>query len=296
MSEPTLPTSIVAPADGATVLSDKELAQVRLFIGTPTYNATVGADYCVSLLELTRHMDECGVSWVYHAPNGEMVARARNRLIADFLETDCTHMVQIDSDIGFPPYVVTDMLRVNVHVIGALYPLKQIGWRQMAAAAARANGKVTAERLQQAAATFCYNAMPGTLRVVAQGKGRVTLRHGAMEVGVIGTGLFLVSRPCLETMIAAYPHTAYADDVPATRGRRTWALFDYGVEGDRYLSEDYRFCVRWRAIGGTVWGWPWAELRHTGAHLYRGCFGARLTRAPEATARNTNNKEVTPCH
>jgi hypothetical protein len=39
---------------------------------------------------------------------------------------------------------------------------------------------------------------------------------------------------------------------------------------DRYLSEDYMFCQRWRALGGQVWLCPWMKTKHIGTFPFAG--------------------------
>jgi hypothetical protein len=47
-------------------------------------------------------------------------------------------------------------------------------------------------------------------------------------------------------------------------------------ETGRYLSEDYAFCHRWRAIGGKVWVDLECKLMHLGQHLFRGDLAESL--------------------
>jgi hypothetical protein len=37
-----------------------------------------------------------------------------------------------------------------------------------------------------------------------------------------------------------------------------------------YLSEDYAFCKRWRALGGEIWLDLQSKLNHSGSYTYRG--------------------------
>jgi hypothetical protein len=37
-----------------------------------------------------------------------------------------------------------------------------------------------------------------------------------------------------------------------------------------YLSEDFAFCHRWRALGGKIWLDTASKLTHTGAHRFVG--------------------------
>ena len=52
----------------------------------------------------------------------------------------------------------------------------------------------------------------------------------------------------------------------------------------RYLSEDYLFCQKARAIGKNVWLCPWMQTSHTGTMIYGGSVGAMAALGVSATA------------
>jgi hypothetical protein len=55
-------------------------------------------------------------------------------------------------------------------------------------------------------------------------------------------------------------------------------LFDCVIDREtgHYLSEDYTFCQRWRAIGGRIWLDPTGMLVHVGAHDFAGSAEGRV--------------------
>jgi hypothetical protein len=51
------------------------------------------------------------------------------------------------------------------------------------------------------------------------------------------------------------------------------AYFDCMIDkgkSERYLSEDYAFCQRWRNCGGTIWLCPWIRTKHIGTYAFTG--------------------------
>ena len=52
------------------------------------------------------------------------VERARNVLTKNFLESDCTHLLFVDSDIAFLPRDVQRIISHDEDVVGGIYPLK----------------------------------------------------------------------------------------------------------------------------------------------------------------------------
>lgn len=61
-------------------------------------------------------------------------------------------------------------------------------------------------------------------------------------------------------------------------------LFDTLRDGERYLSEDYAFCRRWRAAGGRVHVDLNCSLTHQGTKLYAGDFATAVREARHANA------------
>lgn len=86
----------------------------------------------------------------------------------------------------------------------------------------------------------------------------------------------LARRDVVERMIQAYPETRYEHIGAATPampdGSPCHALFDCVIDPatGTYLSEDFTFCRRWRAIGGKLWLDTAGRLTHVGAHDFVG--------------------------
>jgi hypothetical protein len=100
-------------------------------------------------------------------------------------------------------------------------------------------------------------------------------RDGFVTADFAGTGFMLIQRAVFQEMMAAYPETRFT----ASHNRSTpnlspnqYALFDCIIEKEsgHYLSEDYTFCKRWRAIGGKVWLDTQSRLMHIGPHEFVG--------------------------
>ena len=84
----------------------------------------------------------------------------------------------------------------------------------------------------------------------------------------------LVKREVLENMIAAHPELHYQDNIglDPKYDPFKYALFDTEIDPDtkEYLSEDYLFCKRWRAMGGKIFADLSITLTHMGYHSFRG--------------------------
>ncbi len=105
----------------------------------------------------------------------------------------------------------------------------------------------------------------GNCRVRSNPKRRAALSR----VEGLGAGFLKITRAAVDRMIAAYPDLWIND---RASGRLVW-LFDFELRDHEYFSEDFIFCLRWRACGGSVWIDPELHLHHTGAKTFSGSFG-----------------------
>lgn len=86
----------------------------------------------------------------------------------------------------------------------------------------------------------------------------------------------LIRRSVIEQLKAAHPELAYnqahIETLTARTNEHLVDLFSPLIEPDTrtYLSEDYSFCHRWRALGGKVWLDTTTRLMHVGSYDYMG--------------------------
>ena len=82
----------------------EDLKKSKLFIATPMYGGMAHGMYVKSCLDLQAVMAKYGVetrfSFLF---NESLITRARNYLVDEFLRSDCTHLLFIDSDIHYNP-------------------------------------------------------------------------------------------------------------------------------------------------------------------------------------------------
>ena len=257
-------------------LTDDDLKGINLFIAVPCHGGTISVITAGSLLKLTTTLTDHHISHTVRLLNGETVARARNKLADEFMDSDCNRFLQLDSDIGFRHNDILDMLRANVHVIGGVYPKKCYNFKKLVDAAMD-NGDPELETVSEKALE--YVVTPERIRVTdATGRVRQASQmfRKCLAVNEVGTGLLLVSREALQRFRDGFPRLNYADDFGDTKDKRITCFFNYDIVDDRYLSEDYWFCAYWRKLGGKVWAWPWARLDHDGHHVFEGQFDRRV--------------------
>lgn len=279
----------------------EDLRKRKLFVATPMYGGQNNGLYMKSCLDLqgicTQYGIEIRFSFLF---NESLITRARNYLVDEFLRSEYTHLLFIDSDISFDARDVLAMLGLDRDIVGGPYPKKTINWTNITRAI-NSNPKVDPAHLESLVGDYVFNPVPGTKQFKVS---------EPLEVLEIGTGFMMVKREVFEKFKAAYPKQNYKPDHVGQANfdgkRYIHAYFDtvidngytyddmYSLMTDvaagkadttarakdmlekekiathRYLSEDYMFCQYWRNIGGKVWLCPWMKTQHIGTYAFTG--------------------------
>ena len=99
--------------------------KTKLFIPVICYNHTANTEYMMSLIRLTHKLRDQDIEFVlFPIVFDSLVSRARNAATAHFLNSDCTHMIFIDSDIEFDAESVLKLLRHGKDVVAGVYAKK----------------------------------------------------------------------------------------------------------------------------------------------------------------------------
>ncbi len=241
--------------------------RAHVFLATPCYGGVVTQGYMQSVFGMMQSAQADGYD-VTLALLGQdaLITRSRNTLLAHFMENaSATHILFVDGDISFDADLVQRLLAANKQVVAACYPLKTFYWD------AHAERRL---KLGQSPST-------AGLRYVGElCQGALAKREGNLATATyVGTGFMLISRTVIDQMIVGYPETRY-DNVHAYRGSQAtahvpYALFDCLIDPvtKTYLSEDFTFCHRWRALGGEIWLDTRSRLTHTGPTDFHGAPG-----------------------
>lgn len=242
--------------------------QIRLFIGTPCYGGVVTSRYFQSVCALLCHkIPNLHVS-IKTVAYESLITRGRNTIVASFLDLPAeTHLMFIDADIGFGVDQIQRMLDFDQDVVAGMYPLKRLDYDQPAFERAAAGEFLKTAQLR-------YVGLPCEGEAQRNANGFVTGVYA-------GAGFLMMKRRVLETMAAKYPETHYTaahnSDI-ANPSKNLYALFDCFIDPKtgHYLSEDYAFCSRWRALGGTIWLDTRSKLTHVGPYDFVGDAAARF--------------------
>ena len=216
------------------------LAGRKLFIGIPAYDSRLHIKTAFSLAQLMPRAVQLGVGiYLSDLCNCSIITMARNSLVHEFLKTDATELLFIDSDVLVKP---DDVLRLMANsgdkdITAGAYPR-------------RAKDKLFF--------TDLYWDENGDLEFDGP----------MMRVERVGTGFMLIRRHVIEAMVEAHPEWKCED----RNGEMMSAIFDFAVKDGKYVGEDYLFCDRAAAEGFTVYLDPSISLPHIGTAKFERSF------------------------
>ena len=221
-----------------------------------------------------------------------MITRARNYCVDEFMRSSATHLMFIDSDIGFNPQDVIALLAMqseesDYDVIGGPYPKKCISWEKIKQAVDKGMADEDPNRLEKYVGDYVFNPKTTSREIPL---------NQPVEVLEIGTGFMMIRRKTIEEYHRAFPHQWYKPDHVRTEHfdgtREIMAVFDCIIDPDskRYLSEDYMFCYNVQKMGMKVWFCPWMQLQHVGSYIFGGSLADLASIGASATADQSKLK------
>lgn len=217
----------------------------RVFIAAPTYDDRSENEWHTSVMKECRDLQENGIDVQLGYLRDSSVDRVRDRLVAEFLRSDCTHLLFWDTD-NFPTRTgwAKVLLDTGHDFVGGPVVLKDGSGTKFA------------------------------MQFDGHGKLDLPVVNGCIAVRSLGTGFVMLSRKAIIKMIIANHPKAYyyAGAWMNGAGRAEWALYQNTVRNKERLTEDYEVCQKWRDIGGTVYMHPEMEFVHVGRMFFHGSF------------------------
>jgi len=187
--------------------------------------------------------------YLYTNENDSLISRVRNVHISTFLNDypDYDYFVSIDSDLeiinAFSTNNIFDkLIEHDKDFVGGLYALKDPQETEKCSSVAK-------DRREK----FDFN-------------------DGLVEMEWLSSGCWCIKREAVQKMANAYPELQYDGD-DNMGGKKIYGLYiPYIIEMEsgvkKYLSEDWAFSARWKALGGKIWADSSIALRHLGQYPY----------------------------
>jgi predicted O-methyltransferase YrrM len=211
----------------------------KVLLAMPTYdNPACAASFALARAREALH--ESGVQTALLMLQGNVhVDDARNSIVRDFLETDCTELVFLDADVTFEPDALVQLCHRDCDIVGGVYPYRREG----------------------------SDHMPVRLMAGAE------CVDGLREVEGLPTGFMKIKRHVFEKMAdgrpwfydKVYPTTLHFDRPAPGDDHVRW-------------GGDIDFCNRWRALGGKLYADEELRLGHVAQIVIYDSMGAHLRR------------------
>jgi hypothetical protein len=267
----------------------EDLRNRKLFIATPMYGGQCAGMFAKSVADLSAMCAQYQIPLqMYFLFNESLITRARNYCCDEFMRSDASHMIFIDSDIGFNPQDVIAMMALQAQdeekyeIIGGPYPKKCISWEKIKTAVDKGIADEDPNVLEKFVGDFVFNPKGGQQQIAIS---------EPCEVLEIGTGFMMVSKKAMNKFFEHYKSQyMYKPDHVRTEhfdGSREIMMF-FQAEVDpstkRYLSEDYWFCQKAQGAGIKTWFCPWMKLQHVGTYIFGGSLADLASIGAAATA------------
>ena len=231
--------------------------KLKVAFATPFYMSQEFSHYGESMIHTTSMLTRAGIDWQLIRVNGDSyVDRAKNTIMAEFLDSDCTDLVMIDSDEQWHPTAITRLLEHPEEVVAAAYPFKN-NWGQFAG-------------------TPLVEVKDG----LAQYANYRPLNDGShlLEAAMISGGFMRIKRSAIVAFAKAYPESIYTDQFawPIKPGRIYTAFFQCDIHNYERYGEDAYFCRKLREAGIKLWIDPNITIVHYGIQGYPGNYHEHL--------------------
>lgn len=208
------------------------LKGLSLFVGMPT-NRDIDPRTVGALLETQAMLMWRGIPVTFGIRAGNSrVERARDKVVWEFMASDCNRLLWLDSDQMFKPEDVLRLLcfSTELDIVGAVYPCK---------------------------------AEPIELRYAAAEA--VPNKWGMLRVGGMGLGFTMVARGVMEEHMANAPLVKF-DGVDG----RMPMIFRSRISDGVDVGEDIGFFRDCDEMGFKVWVDPAMKIGHIGSKVYEG--------------------------
>jgi hypothetical protein len=250
-------------------------ALINLLIATPVHGDVVTTHYMDSLISLLSALRQRGdmAGGRRFFISSSLISRARNAYVSTALaDPAVTHLLFIDSDMGFQPSAVLRLLDFDKPYSGCICPYRKMDHDRFHAVSRQIDDPRQARAVAQDYVTAD--------RVLRTAEGKIPVVNGFARTERLGMALTLLKREVLETMSEAYPDLWAPVDAGykgmGLRERVFQPFENYRLENGLHLSEDMSFSRRWVETGGEIWACLDEDITHVGQALFTGTAAKRL--------------------
>lgn len=199
--------------------------KIKIAIGIPTYG-TIKSKTAFSIIETIRLNKDLEFLPIFR--HGGYIGENKNKIVETAQNCLCSHILFVDHDMKFNPYVLPKLLSYDKGIVGAMYNYRYLPLTPMLKYFKEDGGWTS--KLEESA----IKKIPGEL----------------FEVAATGGGLLLIKMSVFDKL--EKPYFAMEQD----------------EEGNRALTEDSGFYEKAQVKGYKVWVDPNLSIKHIGDYEY----------------------------
>jgi hypothetical protein len=237
-------------------------SNIRLFIGTPVHSE-VSVHYFKYCLEFKKECFVRNIHCMFQVMKSSLVTQGRNLCVSGFLDSECTHMLFIDSDIAYNFKMIERMLNYDKEITLIPYPVKT--WD---------DNKVKKNILKGTELDARLLGNQYTLSV--PDPNNVQIENGFIELERGPTGCMLIRRDVFDKLGKEYPEFTIKQktliDGDLVDRTNFFNYFDtyWDKNTKTYMGEDFFFCKLAKHAGIKMYGLIDEYIEHYGEFAYRG--------------------------
>jgi len=209
----------------------------KIMIATPAFSGNVTIPYALSYAQTAAMLSAHGIAvQPFIVSSGSLLVAERNRLVQAFWESDCTHMLCIDADLGWPVQAVLAMLETKKEFIAGIYP-------------ARGNTN-----------EFIFRPVKNKQGNIVQDEAHPHL----LKMEYIPAGFMLIAKSVILKMREKHPNLYYEPKDKRNNPEPGYCFFNTEIYEGEFWGEDFVFCRNAREAGVDIWVDPLIQFDHAG--------------------------------
>jgi hypothetical protein len=235
---------------------------ISIFVATPVHS-DVSIHYFKACLEFQKECFVRKIPVMFQVMKSSLVTQGRQLCVSGFMESNCTHLLFIDSDISFNFKMIERMINYDKDICLVPYPIKGLDF----------------DKIKKRIKDGCDidpRVLGNQYTMSVPDPSNVKVENGFIEVERGPAGCMLIKRSVIDALIKEYPeftinqHTLI-DGKLVTR-KHMYNFFDtYWNKDDKtYTGEDFYFCKLCKHAGIKMYALVDEYISHHGEFSYTG--------------------------
>jgi hypothetical protein len=235
---------------------------ISIFVATPVHS-DVSIHYFKACLEFQKECFVRKLPVMFQVMKSSLVTQGRQLCVSGFMESNCTHMLFIDSDISFNYKMIERMVNYDKEICLVPYPIKGLDFDKIKS------------RIKEGS-TLDPRVLGNQYTMSVPDPSNVKVENGFIEVERGPAGCMLIKKEVIEALIKEYPeftinqHTLI--DGKLVKRKHMYNFFDtYWNKDDKtYTGEDFYFCKLCKHAGIKMYALVDEYISHHGEFSYTG--------------------------